>query len=508
MAEPNIYLNFFPHSDNGEVLGMSYSGGLSFSNPPPDSLMYPFGSSLGDSKEVVKRQREDGDVCISPPHKERRIGDVDWDIVPPSHSFSSKLKDASGHAFLEDENKARAALGQAAKTVAKVDDGLDELLQMQRSAIRDPSMDNRSQVQSSQAVLREALEREQAALREMYCTLIMSPKELHFAAILGDRLQRMRITLQLCEREMGVRLSREGKESDLVALVLHDAPVSQVVFKGKTLEDSLKVALVRASDVNVSDGGDVKAALRSNKESAGKGDPAKQVQNNPCKLNTDGMNIVSNIKINISTRMSVSPLHLSCPVTLQLEDNKKNSTAVTAVTPIPYEIVAITNESQWLEAEGKLLCSDIFSGTEQAEGSVSWPLFANILHRRFLKATRQPADRPTRPIHFLEWQYFHERYFFSQNSVSKSQVLLFWAWFGGITQSVRFKRHVNSMWYQGFILAIITKEECNAELHEQKEGTFIVRFSESYPGLFAVAYVSNDPDDRIKHCLVKPGRAP
>ena len=32
----------------------------------------------------------------------------------------------------------------------------------------------------------------------------------------------------------------------------------------------------------------------------------------------------------------------------------------------------------------------------------------------------------------------------------------------------------------------------------------MMRFSESYPGLFAVAYVSEDESDRVKHYLVKP----
>lgn len=37
----------------------------------------------------------------------------------------------------------------------------------------------------------------------------------------------------------------------------------------------------------------------------------------------------------------------------------------------------------------------------------------------------------------------------------------------------------------------------------QELGTFIIRFSESSPGLFSVAYVSDDPFERVKHYLVK-----
>jgi hypothetical protein len=54
------------------------------------------------------------------------------------------------------------------------------------------------------------------------------------------------------------------------------------------------------------------------------------------------------------------------------------------------------------------------------------------------------------------------------------------------------------------IYGFITKEECNTALASQDLGLFMIRFSESYPGLFAVAYVSEDPYERVKHYLVKP----
>lgn len=54
------------------------------------------------------------------------------------------------------------------------------------------------------------------------------------------------------------------------------------------------------------------------------------------------------------------------------------------------------------------------------------------------------------------------------------------------------------------IFGLITKDECQAALENQDVGTFLIRFSESYAGLFAVAYVSDDPEERVKHYLVKP----
>jgi hypothetical protein len=53
--------------------------------------------------------------------------------------------------------------------------------------------------------------------------------------------------------------------------------------------------------------------------------------------------------------------------------------------------------------------------------------------------------------------------------------------------TIRFKRHVNSLWFHGLIYGFITKEECKAALAGEEIGTFLIRFSESYAGQFAIA---------------------
>ena len=56
------------------------------------------------------------------------------------------------------------------------------------------------------------------------------------------------------------------------------------------------------------------------------------------------------------------------------------------------------------------------------------------------------------------------------------------------------------------IFGFISKEESLEKLHKAKAGTFIIRFSESHPGAFAIACTSSDPNDKdkVKHYLVKP----
>lgn len=51
---------------------------------------------------------------------------------------------------------------------------------------------------------------------------------------------------------------------------------------------------------------------------------------------------------------------------------------------------------------------------------------------------------------------------------------------------------------------LISKKDCSRLLASEEKGTFIIRFSDSVPGSFAVAYTTDDPADRVKHYLVKP----
>jgi len=60
-----------------------------------------------------------------------------------------------------------------------------------------------------------------------------------------------------------------------------------------------------------------------------------------------------------------------------------------------------------------------------------------------------------------------------------------------------------SLWCHGFIYGFLTKEEAEKALATQCIGAFLIRFSETQAGLFAIVFVSEDPEERVKHYLVK-----
>lgn len=55
-----------------------------------------------------------------------------------------------------------------------------------------------------------------------------------------------------------------------------------------------------------------------------------------------------------------------------------------------------------------------------------------------------------------------------------------------------------------YVYGLISKKDCSRLLASEEKGSFIIRFSDSVPGSFAVAYTTDDPSDRVKHYLVKP----
>merc|ERR1711879_687002 len=88
-------------------------------------------------------------------------------------------------------------------------------------------------------------------------------------------------------------------------------------------------------------------------------------------------------------------------------------------------------------------------------------------------------------------EYLHHKYFDNSPLVSFHQSSTFWTWLGPVACALRFKRHINTLWFHGLIYGLISKRDCEILLGQQRVGTFVIRFSESYPGFFAVSYVTH-----------------
>jgi len=175
-------------------------------------------------------------------------------------------------------------------------------------------------------------------------------------------------------------------------------------------------------------------------------------------------------------------------------------------------IISITNESQWSEAEGKIIAGEAFEGRVETQ----WTQYSNALQWHVLLATNQAPlqggigagdDSPVtvhRQLYQWELNYIHTKFFGGEETVRKNQADNFWVWFGQVLMGLHFKRHILPLWQIGCIYGMITKDECHEALRDYPEGTFLVRFSESNAGSFAIGYATSDKEEPVKHFLVKP----
>lgn len=151
-------------------------------------------------------------------------------------------------------------------------------------------------------------------------------------------------------------------------------------------------------------------------------------------------------------------------------------------------MIVVTNESQWPGAAKRLLWHDTFVD----EHAIPWPLFANMLNMHMICGL-QVFDSNARSLFDWEMRYLHgsARWFNGARMITREAALSFWEFFGAALTILRFKRHIFTMWSRGALLGFVARDKASQLLAGEREGTFCIRFSESLPGAFAVAYVSS-----------------
>ena len=108
---------------------------------------------------------------------------------------------------------------------------------------------------------------------------------------------------------------------------------------------------------------------------------------------------------------------------------------------------------------------------------------------------------PLRAISVHELEYLHERFFNNEKEVNTTQFVEFWKWFGKVIIKMRSTKQVANMWRKGLLWVFSTRKEIEQALMPYPPGTFVTRFSESNPGLFAIAYRA--VDQPVRHYLVR-----
>jgi len=137
----------------------------------------------------------------------------------------------------------------------------------------------------------------------------------------------------------------------------------------------------------------------------------------------------------------------------------------------------------------------------KGNAEIPWIQFCNTLQRHFFRATRQDSDKPFRILTPFDLNYIHQRFFESRPTIDQNGFDEFWRWFGKTLQAMRYQRSMSKLWQNGLTYGFMNRHDVENSLKSQPIGTFIIRFSESYSGRFAIAYVGVQGGS-IRHYLV------
>lgn len=132
--------------------------------------------------------------------------------------------------------------------------------------------------------------------------------------------------------------------------------------------------------------------------------------------------------------------------------------------------------------------------------------------RNFLKILLLLKRTATIPKSFWDGWVWNQDNFEWKNEVDDN-------FLGNIERTIHFKRHIQTLWNEGYIFAILSKKKAEKCLENQGDiifsffwysfdiffiffnylgvGTFLIRFSESQGGLFAIAFCSEDNEEKV-----------
>ena len=147
------------------------------------------------------------------------------------------------------------------------------------------------------------------------------------------------------------KLNKKQLKKRLAILLIEDQPIPQVIFKGKPFEDTYTIRLITSPNFEVQSITKIQASLVS-EERSWKTD--KPMENCEVVMDLNQKTCTfSNLKVNVSTRVSMVHFRFTAQI------NHKNGRNIIQ-SPLSYPVIVITNESQWCEAEGKLILLDSF----------------------------------------------------------------------------------------------------------------------------------------------------
>eukprot|EP01130_Rhizamoeba_saxonica_P002549 TRINITY_DN12335_c0_g1_i1.p1 TRINITY_DN12335_c0_g1~~TRINITY_DN12335_c0_g1_i1.p1 ORF type:complete len:532 (-),score=84.76 TRINITY_DN12335_c0_g1_i1:51-1583(-) len=329
-------------------------------------------------------------------------------------------------------------------------------------------------------------------------------KELHNLETVFDTLiidinqlknyRHVKFQLEILMTQLEIyRLEVFENQTNIFRLVYKNKPSPVVLFKGKPLGMNLELKLLHGLSFRTDDIVQVEAKLASTSQTKAKKPLINHI--NSCDRLKQEVSFM-NLKFNLSTR--VKPINL-CFHT----DINTTSGYMHVESDLTDPFVVITSEGQWAESLQKLILIESFEETDAKE--ISWSRFCNILQLSFVLNTKPKSNVPERSLKYHELLYLQNKILGGRDTINTSEARAWISKFVEIMKNIRFSEHVYDMWVEGLIYFFASRETCETLLMNYNIGSFIIRFSESTPGKFAIAYVS---EEGIKHHLIKSPNIP
>lgn len=338
----------------------------------------------------------------------------------------------------------------------------------------------------------EIISNDSAEIETLFSVEILSPWSIHTYYLLKDVLYQQRKQIEMNYFELKNFDKHDFENMRFCDLIIIKQPFPDIFSKNKLIQnDLLQVRAILSpysSDKVLF--GKVHCSIVFDPEQSTTLSNQKMISNDIRELCSDTLIASFPLKFLQGTRRS----KVYCKFVMICKTlDQKNSFTIESELSNPF--IVITNESQWDAAEEVLIKWDLFKN----QPNISYPYFCNILQRHFLIGTKQDLSHPIRGLSLDDFDYFYKFYFNNEQIITQAQVVTFWSWFGKTLKEIKYQRYIRDLWQNGLIYGCLQRSTVENILKGQPQGTFIIRFSERYPGQFGIAYVK---DVRIKHYLV------
>ena len=347
-----------------------------------------------------------------------------------------------------------------------------------------------AQIQAMLADTKAAMQ----ALVHAWCIGHLSPMEIWRWDFLWRDLDIQQTQLLVYEREL------RGEPGPHAALALISHPFPVVGARGRVLEGSLlRGQLLTGAATSVVQAAQLRAEAVIPADTKGRLPPGL-LEGASASLETPSC-AAAFPELGFAAGTRKQPVHIRLRLVATLRSGSGVVQQLELVSSLPPAAVGVTNEVQWEESEGLLLHNSLF--VHGPKTGAPWHSLANYLQRQLVRATRQSVTRLERSLSSAELNYFHQHFFQGQATVSETQYLQWWRWYGKALHRIRYTKHCLSLFLSGHLTGFIAKPHMEQVLAAQPTGTFLVRFSESNPGAFSVAYVAPDGAG-VRHYLLSP----